>query len=123
MIAPIGQNCSQLAEPSSTSPPAPAMRRVEALRVLRAHERELREERAVASLALFGSVARDAARRSSDVDFLAEFARPVGLFHILRTADRDSGLLGGAEVDLVERTALLPALSEPILAQAVDVFG
>ena len=90
--------------------------------MLRAHERELREASAIASLALFGSVARDAARTSSDVDLLVEFARPVGLFHILRTADRVSRLLGGVPVDLVERSALLPALREPILAQAVDVF-
>ena len=101
---------------------APVLGRAEAVRVLRAHERELREASAIASLALFGSVARDAARTSSDVDLLVEFARPVGLFHILRTADRVSRLLGGVPVDLVERSALLPALREPILAQAVDVF-
>jgi predicted nucleotidyltransferase len=123
MIAPMGLDRRQLAEPASTSPSAPAVRRADVLRVLRAHERELRAECAVASLALFGSVARGSAGRSSDVDLLVEFARPVGLFHILRTAERVAVLLGGVEVDLVERAALLPALREPVLAEAVDVFG
>ena len=34
----------------------------------------------VASLVLFGSVARDEANASSDVDLLVEFSQPVGLF-------------------------------------------
>lgn len=98
-------------------------RRAEVVRALRAHERELREDWAVASLALFGSVARDEAGRSSDVDLLVEFVRPVGLFHLLRTTDRLADLLGGARVDLIERQALLPAVREPVLAEAVDVLG
>ena len=100
-----------------------ALRRSEVLQILRAHKPELRERFAVASLSLFGSVARNSARQSSDVDLLVEFTRPVGLFHILRTADHVSGLLGGVEVDLVERAALLPVLRDAILAQAVDAFG
>jgi uncharacterized protein len=119
----MGSDHTRLIGPPEASSPVPVLRRADALRVLRSHQRELREECAVASLALFGSVARDAARKSSDVDLLVEFARPVGLFHILRTADRVSGMLGGTPVDLIERAALLPALQELILAQAVDVFG
>ena len=122
MMTLMGSDHIQLPEPAEASSSAPVLDRAEAVRVLRAHERELREASAVASLALFGSVARDAARASSDVDLLVEFARPVGLFHILRTADHVSRLLGGVSVDLVERSALLPALREPILAQAVHVF-
>jgi predicted nucleotidyltransferase len=68
-------------------------------------------------------VVRGAARRDSDVDLLVEFERPVGLFHLIRTGEHLSKLLGGAEVDLVQRQALIPELREPILAEAVDVLG
>jgi uncharacterized protein len=109
--------------PEAATPARPALGRDDALRILRSHRRELRDEHAIPSLALFGSVARGVARPASDIDLLVEFTRPVGLFHILRAADRVSALLGGVEVDLVERAALLPALREPILADAIDVFG
>jgi uncharacterized protein len=92
-------------------------------RALRAHAAELHGRFAVRSLALFGSVVRGAARPGSDVDLLVEFERPIGLFHLIRTGDYLSELLGGAEVDLVQRAALIPELREPILAEAVDVLG
>ena len=97
--------------------------RDDVLRTLRAHAPELHERFAVRSLALFGSVARGVARHDSDVDLLVEFERPVGLFHLIRTGDYLSELLGGMEVDLVQRQALIPELREPILAEAVDVLG
>ena len=54
------------------------MRRDEVLAILAVHRQEL-EGRGVASLDLFGSVARDEAHPDSDVDLLVEFNRPVGL--------------------------------------------
>lgn len=48
------------------------MRRDEALRIIRAHEAELRAMR-VESVELFGSVARDEAKPDSDVDVLVKF--------------------------------------------------
>jgi predicted nucleotidyltransferase len=55
------------------------MKRDEVIRVLREHRGELREQFGVKSLALFGSVARDEATGTSDVDLLVEFERPIGL--------------------------------------------
>ena len=56
------------------------MKRDEVLKILADHRDELRQQFGVKSLALFGSVARDEATETSDVDLLVEFERPVGLF-------------------------------------------
>jgi uncharacterized protein len=92
------------------------------LGTLRAHERELRERFGVRSLALFGSVARGAARRGSDVDLLVEFDRPVGYFHLFRTEDHIRRLLGVRKVELVPRPAVHPELQPRIYGEAVDVL-
>ena len=52
------------------------MRRDEALRIIRAHEAELRAM-GVESIELFGSVARDEAGPESDVDVLVKFSDNV----------------------------------------------
>ena len=50
------------------------------VRVCLARHREVLQSMGVKSLALFGSVVRDEATEASDVDLLAEFGQPVGLF-------------------------------------------
>jgi predicted nucleotidyltransferase len=55
------------------------MKRDEVLAIVAAHRQQL-QAMGVKSLELFGSVARDEAGPDSDVDFLVEFDRPVGLF-------------------------------------------
>jgi predicted nucleotidyltransferase len=72
----------------------------------------------VRSLDLFGSVARGEARPDSDIDFLVEFDRPVGLFHFFRVQRRLEELLG-AKVDLVMRDAVKRQLRDRIFAEAV----
>jgi predicted nucleotidyltransferase len=98
------------------------MKRSEVCRVLADHRAELRERYAVKSLALFGSVARDEAAATSDVDLLVEFDRRVGLFHLIDTEDFIRGLLGVEKVDLVLRRSVLPELRDEVLAEAVDVL-
>ena len=53
------------------------------LAIIAAHEDELRQHH-VATLSVFGSVARGEARPDSDVDLLIEFDEPVGLFAVFR---------------------------------------
>ena len=91
------------------------------LRALREHRQELADGFAVQSLALFGSVSRGDAGMASDVDLLVEFAQPIGLLHLSRTAVFLEQILG-RRVDLVLRRALLPELRESVLAEAVPVF-
>ena len=56
------------------------MKRDEVLRILREHRGELRRGFGVKSVALFGSLARDEATDTSDIDILVDFDGPVGLF-------------------------------------------
>jgi predicted nucleotidyltransferase len=63
------------------------MRRAEVLQIVARHEAEL-SAMGVRSLAIFGSVARDQAGPTSDVDLLVEFDRPVGYFHVFDVQDR-----------------------------------
>ncbi len=93
------------------------MKRQEALDILASHAAELRGH-AVASLSLFGSVARDEATDVSDVDLLVEFDREVGLFEFARLRRYLADLLG-CRADLVTLDALRPEMRERILREAV----
>lgn len=75
----------------------------------------------VASLALFGSFARDEASRRSDLDFLVEYNRPTGLFDHAGTQMLLKNLFG-KKIDLVTRTGLHPALHDRVLAEAETVY-
>lgn len=70
--------------------------------------------------ALFGSVARDAARDASDVDVLVEFDGPATFDRYLELKDSLERWLS-CPVDLVTRKALRPRLRERIEAEAVRV--
>lgn len=94
------------------------MRRADALRILAEHAPSLHAEFGVTSLSVFGSVARDEARDSSDVDVLVEFASPVTLLEFIRLRERLSTLLD-SPVDLSEPAALHRRLRERILSEAI----
>ncbi len=95
------------------------MRRDEALALLRAHSAEIAAF-GIASLALFGSVARGEAGPESDLDLLVEFEGTA-------TFDRYMGLklyledLLGSRVDLVMRKALRPRMVPSVERDAVRV--
>ena len=93
------------------------MTRAEALAWLRQHREEFADLH-VRSLALFGSVVRDEAGATSDVDVLVEFDAPVGLFEFLELRERLERILG-VRVDLVTPRGLKPQLRDRILAEAV----
>lgn len=76
------------------------------------------EAMGVASLSLFGSVARGDERADSDVDFLVEFSGPAGLFKLLSVQQRLEDLLG-VPVDLVTPGGLKPRMRDRILAEAI----
>ena len=96
------------------------MKRAEAIHILHTHQFELRQKYGVKSLALFGSVARDDAKPSSDVDLLVEFDRPVGLFGLFALQDRLEVILG-CKVDLGTPRSLKPRLREQVLREMVHV--
>jgi hypothetical protein len=96
------------------------MRRADVIRILKKHRSELHRHYGVKSLSLFGSVARDEARPSSDVDLLVEFDRPVGLFAFIGLQQRLEFLLG-CKVDLGMPGSLKPRLKENVLREAIHV--
>lgn len=93
------------------------MDKQQVLSLLDAHRDRLNEF-AVKSLFLFGSVARDEATAESDVDFLVEFDRPVGLFTLLGLQSYLENLLG-CSVDLGTPNSLRPHLRETVLKEAI----
>ena len=90
------------------------------LTIVKAHQDKL-QELGVKSLELFGSVARDEARADSDVDFLVEFSKPIGLFGFSRIRLYLEDILGRS-VDLGTLDALREHLREPVLEDAIRVF-
>ena len=93
------------------------MSREEVIRIVQAHQAE-REALGVASLSVFGSVARGEAAAHSDVDMLVAFSRPVGLIEFVRVPHYLETLLGCA-VDLATEDALRPEMREQVLEEAV----
>jgi uncharacterized protein len=96
------------------------MRRNDVLALVQAHRDSL-IQLGVKSLDLFGSVARDDANPSSDVDFLVEFVQPIGLFQLLRVKHYLEDILE-CPVDLGTRTALREHLREPALKDLIHVL-
>jgi predicted nucleotidyltransferase len=82
---------------------------------------ELRERFSVDGLYVFGSVARDQATASSDVDIIVDFnASDIGLFEFLDLKIFLESVLG-TKVDLVTRDALQPSMKRAIETEAVRV--
>jgi predicted nucleotidyltransferase len=93
------------------------MERDQILALLKSHKRQLKKY-GIHSLSIFGSVARDQARKNSDVDILVDFEKPVGLFEYARLKMYLEEVLG-REVDLVTPEALRKELREDILREAI----
>ncbi|MBP0022153.1 MAG: nucleotidyltransferase family protein [Cyanobacteria bacterium SBLK] len=87
------------------------------LQLLETHKDRF-DDFAVKALFLFGSVARGEATLESDVDFLVEFNRPVGLFTLLGLKSYLEELLG-CSVDLGTPNSLHPHLRETVLKEAI----
>jgi len=87
------------------------------LALLKSRRRRLKKF-GVHSLSIFGSIARDQARKNSDVDILVDFEKPVGLFEFARLQLYLEEVLG-RKVDLVTPEALRKELRDDILREAI----
>lgn len=96
-----------------------AMKRQEVVALLSRHRPAL-DRAGVKSLALFGSMARDEASDTSDVDLIVEFERPTGLFGLIRLEQQLEQLLG-RPVDLTTPDGLKPRIRDQVLSEAVYV--
>jgi len=73
------------------------------------------------TLSIFGSVAKNQASATSDIDILVEFDSKKGLFGFIDLKNYLKNLLQ-CEIDLVTKNALHPALKKRILKEAKNVF-
>ncbi len=96
------------------------MKRQEIQDKLAAHREEI-EALGICSLSVFGSVARNEATETSDVDLLVEFERPVGLFHFANVR-RELAEFLGCPVDLATVSALREEMRKEILEETVSAF-
>ena len=96
------------------------MKREVVIQLLRNENSRLSSQFSVKSLLLFGSVARDEATPTSDVDLLVEFSKPVGYFGLFSLQEYLEKLLN-SPVDLGTPESLKPRLRERILGEAVRV--
>lgn len=96
------------------------MKRDTVIRILKDKNTELAKQYGVKSLSLFGSVARDEATSTSDVDLLVEFNRPVGYFGLFALQDHLEKLLG-CSVDLGTPDSLKPRIRERVLGELIRV--
>ena len=89
---------------------------------MRAHEREL-SRRDVRHAALFGSIARDEGKRTSDIDILIELdpEAPVGLFEYVGIRQYLADLFP-VRVDVANRNSLKPLVRPTIERDAIYAF-
>lgn len=96
------------------------MKQESVLQTLKQENAELTTKFGVKSLTLFGSVARNEATSTSDIDLLVEFNRPVGYFGLFALQDYLEKLLG-CPVDLGTPDSLKPYIKERIMGELIRV--
>ncbi|MEO7838044.1 MAG: nucleotidyltransferase family protein [Anaerolineales bacterium] len=90
------------------------------IKILKQKNAEMTTQFGVKSLLLFGSVARNEATTTSDVDLLVEFNRPVGYFGLFALQDYLEKLLG-CSVDLGTPDSLKPRIRERVMGELIRV--
>src|SRR6516225_4257188 len=88
--------------------------------VLLSHRKEL-SQLGSRHLAIFGSTARNEAKKTSDIDILVDFDTKKDLFGFIDLKFYLEDLLN-CDVDLVSKQALHPALKKRILGEAKKIF-
>lgn len=96
------------------------MGRDEVMSILSEHCEEMRKRFGVVSLRLFGSVARDNALPTSDIDILVDLGGPAGFSQYMDLLFFLEDLLG-SKVDLVTVRGLREELRQDIEREAVRV--
>ena len=90
------------------------------IQILKQKNAELTKQFGVKSLLLFGSVARNEATATSDIDLLVEFNRPVGYFGLFALQDYLEKLFG-CFVDLGTPDSLKPYIKERVMEELIRV--
>ncbi len=88
--------------------------------VLLSHRKQL-SQLGSRHLSIFGSTARNEAKKTSDIDILVDFDTKKDLFEFIDLKFYLEDLLS-CDVDLVSKQALHPALKKRILDEAKQIF-
>ena len=96
------------------------MKRDDVIHILHKQKSDLFRQYPIASLSVFGSVARDEAGPDSDVDILVEFSQPVGLFQFIDLQQQLEKAMG-CRVDLGTPRSLKPRLKDSVIKEAMRV--
>ena len=96
------------------------MKQEDVLQILKQKNTELTKQFGVKSLLMFGSMARNEATQTSDVDLLVEFDRPVGYFGLFALQDYLEKLLG-CSVDLGTPNSLKPYIKVRVEGELIRV--
>ncbi len=88
--------------------------------ILTLHKKEFQSKYGVKEIGVFGSYVRGEQGKTSDLDLLVEFERPVGLLEFIGLKNYLSDLLN-VNVDLVMKKALRPRIGQKILKETVYV--
>jgi len=89
-------------------------------RILQDRKDELSTTYGINEIGLFGSYATDKQKKSSDLDILVQFQKPIDLLTFVRLKYYLSEILG-VNVDLVMKTALKPSIGKEILREVMYV--
>ena len=93
------------------------MKTLEEIRnLLLRHKEQLRKEYGVKEIGIFGSYTRGEQDKSSDLDILIEFEKPIGFVKFLKLENSLSALIG-IKVELVTKKALKPYIGQRILQE------
>ena len=93
------------------------MNRHTILKLLADHQTELTSRYGVERTGLFGSYTRGQQTQKSDIDILVSFSKEIDLFDFIDLREYLEKTLQ-AKVDLVMESALKPAISKRVLAEA-----
>jgi len=80
----------------------------------------LAKKHGVLNIRLFGSVAKNEDKKSSDVDFLVEMTKGSTLFDIIALKQDMEDMLG-VKVDIVTVASLSPYIREDVLKEVVNL--
>ena len=90
-------------------------------RILKRHEKELKEKFKVKEIGVFGSYVRGEQREGCDVDILVDFYGTPTLFEFVELENYLSEVLG-VKVDLVMKRALKPKIREGVLKEVAYIW-
>jgi len=97
------------------------MKKLEEFRkILAKHKKYLEKKYNVKYIGIFGSFVRGENKKTSDIDILVEFKKPIDLFEFIKLEEELSKLLG-RKVDLVSKKALKPYIGKQILKEVVEL--